>query len=231
MGKRKAVAAEKANRRTPWQRVMVGLGLVLVLGGVGLFGWIGWEMYGTNWISHRKQAAAIESIEKQWRAGEESVKVPAGRVTSIVRIPRFGDSYEVPILEGVSDDALAAGFGRFTEGAKPGDQGNFALAAHRVTHGEPLRDMPDLQPGDEIIIETRTATFTYVLDTGGDDLVVPFTDTWVLDRRPTNPDGGVQPDQSPGQRLITLTTCSELFHTDNRMIAFGHLKSRVARTS
>jgi sortase A len=23
--------------------------------------------------------------------------------------------------------------------------------------------------------------------------------------------------------LLTLTTCSELFHTDNRMIAFGHL--------
>jgi sortase A len=33
----------------------------------------------------------------------------------------------------------------------------------------------------------------------------------------------VQPAQRPGQRLITLTTCSELFHTDNRMIAFGHL--------
>jgi sortase A len=25
------------------------------------------------------------------------------------------------------------------------------------------------------------------------------------------------------QHLITLTTCSEIFHTDNRMIAFGHL--------
>ena len=32
-----------------------------------------------------------------------------------------------------------------------------------------------------------------------------------------------QPAQRPGQRLITLTTCSEIFHTDNRMIAFGHL--------
>jgi sortase A len=47
----------------------------------------------------------------------------------------------------------------------------------------------------------------------------------VVDRLPTNPDGGVEPAQRPGQRLITLTTCSELFHTDNRMIAFGHLVS------
>ena len=29
--------------------------------------------------------------------------------------------------------------------------------------------------------------------------------------------------RSKGQRLITLTTCSEIFHTDDRMIAFGHL--------
>ena len=26
-----------------------------------------------------------------------------------------------------------------------------------------------------------------------------------------------------GVRLITLTTCAELFHTDDRMAAFGHL--------
>jgi sortase A len=39
----------------------------------------------------------------------------------------------------------------------------------------------------------------------------------------------VQPRQQAGQRLITLTTCSELFHTDNRMIAFGHLVSTTGR--
>ena len=27
----------------------------------------------------------------------------------------------------------------------------------------------------------------------------------------------------PGQRLITMLTCAELFHTDNRRIVFGHL--------
>ena len=39
----------------------------------------------------------------------------------------------------------------------------------------------------------------------------------------------MQPAQRPGQRLITLTTCSELFHTDDRMIAFGHLVSTVRK--
>jgi sortase A len=101
--------------------------------------------------------------------------------------------------------------------------GNFAIAGHRVTHGEPLRAMPSMRPGDKIIVETRKRTFTYRLDTNPNRLIVTFNDIWVIDKLPRNPHGGVQPAQRPGQRLIFLTTCSELFHTDNRMIAFGHL--------
>jgi sortase A len=112
--------------------------------------------------------------------------------------------------------------GHFVESADPGEKGNYALAAHRVTHGEPLRDMPELRPGDEVIVETRSAVHTYVLDTDPEDLVVTFEDVWVIAPDPLNPvAGGVQPPEHP--RLITLTTCAELFHTDDRMIAFGHL--------
>ena len=67
-------------------------------------------------------------------------------------------------------------------------------------------------------------------DTNPNDLVIPFTGVWVLDPLPHNPTpGGPQPRQVPGQRLITLATCSEIFHTDNRMIAFGHLLSAEAK--
>jgi sortase A len=102
--------------------------------------------------------------------------------------------------------------------------GNYVLAGHRVTHGEPFADLPQLEPGDEIIVETRVATYTYVLDTGGEDLIVPFTATWVLDDRPVNPEaGGTQPPADAGEALITLLTCSEIFHTDDRSVVFGHL--------
>jgi sortase A len=215
-------------RRTPRQRVLTAAGLVLVLAGLSVLGWVGWETWGTNVVAHRRQAEAVTSLREEWQhGGSSTVRVDAGVATSIVRIPRFGTSYEMPILQGTSDAVLASGFGHFTDSAGPGEVGNFALAGHRVTHGEPLRDMPSLQPGDEVVVETRTATYTYVLDTAGDALIVPFTATWVIDPLPTNPDGGVQPSQDTGQRLITLTTCSELFHTDNRMIAFGHLDSVV----
>jgi sortase A len=85
--------------------------------------------------------------------------------------------------------------------------------------------MPDLRPGDRVLVETRRAVYTYVLDTDPNELVVPFTAGWVVQPFPVNPDRGVGPDPADGRRLITLTTCSELFHTDNRMVAFGHLAS------
>jgi sortase A len=88
--------------------------------------------------------------------------------------------------------------------------------------------MPELRSGDTVLVETREATYTYVLDTDPNDLVVTFRDVWVVDPKPINPDSsGVQAPDDP--RLITLTTCAELFHTDNRMIAFGHLVSSTPR--
>lgn len=213
-------------------RVLTRVGLVMVVAGAGMLGWVGWQMYGTNWVSGRTHTELVEQVERTWRQGNDTVDASEGSVEAVIRIPRFGKDYAVPLLEGVEDDALAAGFGHFEGSARPGGRGNYALAAHRVTHGEPLRGMPDLVPGDEVVVETRQWTYTYVLDTGGDDLVVPFTQTWVIDPLPTNPDvGGVQPVQDEGQRLITLTTCSELFHTDNRMIAFGHLLTKEPRTA
>jgi sortase A len=75
------------------------------------------------------------------------------------------------------------------------------------------------------------ASYVYELDTDPNDLVIPFTGVWVLEPVPKNPrEGGAQPQQKPGQRLITLTTCSEIFHTDDRMIAFGHLVRTVPKT-
>ena len=73
--------------------------------------------------------------------------------------------------------------------------------------------------------------YVYRLDTDPNDLIVTFEEIWVVDPLPRNPDGGTEPpSQEPGQRLITLTTCAELFHTDNRMIAFGHLVAKEPRS-
>lgn len=207
------------------------IGIGLVAAGLGLLGYVGWQMFGTNIVSERKQREAVEALERQWaeqptEIGAEPVRL--GTATALIRIPRFGDDYVMPVHEGVSDDVLARGFGHFVDAAQAGEKGNYALAAHRVTHGEPLRDMPRLRPGDEIVVETRDAIYTYVLDTDPEALIVTFQDVWVVAPEPENPDpDGVQPADHP--RLITLTTCAELFHTDDRMIAFGHLASKTPK--
>lgn len=216
------------------------LGMVLILSGLVVLGYVGWQLYGTNFLARQAQERVVTELQEQWQApaqdrepatslepATEPVEDDAaelGEASALIRIPRFGADYVMPVLEGIGDDELASGFGHFPRTADPGEVGNYALAAHRVTHGEPLRDMPKLRPGDEVIVETRDAVHTYELDTDPNALVVTFRDIWVVDPLPDNPvPGGVEPAQEPGQRLITLTTCAELFHTDDRMIAFGHL--------
>lgn len=220
---------DKGGHRRRWSAWIGGL---FILAGLALLGYVAWQYWGTNWVSQRKHEKIAGEVHRIWDrdggdggGGEDVVRVAEGDAVALVRIPEFGDDYEVPVLEGVGDEALAAGFGHFEDSAEPGEVGNFALAGHRVTHGEPLRDMPSLEIGDEIIVETRTATYFYRLTSGGDDLRVTFEDGWVVDDPlPTNPDeDGVQPAQVDGQRLLTLTTCAELFHTDDRLVAFGIL--------
>ena len=203
------------------------IGLGLVLAGLAILGYVAWQFFGTNVVSHHKQKQLVEQTEKAWGAqagaSGRTTGVELHGASALIRIPKFGKGYVMPVQEGISEQVLAEGFGHMPQSQDPGQVGNYAIAAHRVTHGEPLRNMPSLRPGDKVVVETRDATYTYVLDTNPNDLIVTFRDVWVVDRLPKNPDGGVEPAQRPGQRLITLTTCAELFHTDNRMIAFGHL--------
>ncbi|SEB75721.1 sortase A [Nocardioides exalbidus] len=229
--------ADPTADRSTGARWLGRLGVVLVVAGLALGAYVAWQVWGTNVVSQRTHRALVDDVQKSWDEGAAgaagaAVETDKGTVSAIVRIPAFGDDYAVPVLEGTSDEVLAAGFGHFSGSARAGAVGNYAIAAHRITHGEPLRAMPELQPGDEVVIETQRWTYTYVLDTGGADLTVPFTAGWVLADVPANPEaGGVQPAQEPGQRLLTLTTCSELFHTDDRLVAFGHLESKEPTAS
>jgi sortase A len=232
--RRKQEAADAAadGKKGSGRRITFWIGIGLMLAGLGLLGYVAWQFYGTNWVSKRHQREIAHALEQDWASGQgkQPKFIPHGKASALIRIPKFGKKYVIPVLEGVSQDILAKGYGHFEDTSDPGQEGNYAIAAHRVTHGEPLRHMPDLRPGDEVIVETVDTTYTYELDTNPNALVIPFTAVWVLDPLPTNPkEGGPQPAQVQGQRLITLTTCSEIFHTDNRMIAFGHLVKSEAK--
>src|SRR3954454_4414922 len=187
------------------------IGIGLVLAGLGGLASVAGQFFGTNVVSHHKQRQIVEQTRRDWDS-EPGDTVSAKPVNlhgamALIRIPKFGKKYVMPVQEGTSDAVLAEGFGHVLGTAGPGEVGNFAVSAHRVTHGEPLRHMPDLRPGDKVIVETKTFTYTYVLDTNPNDLVISFTGTWVIDPvRPHNPDSN-SPKVNPiatSDKLITL---------------------------
>jgi sortase A len=227
-GKRRGEEGPRSARRP-----LIWVGVALMLAGLCILGYVGWELYGTTWVSKREQHATVESTERVWsQDGQGSVSADdhevAADVVALVRIPALGEDYVVPAHDGTDDDTLSRGFGIFDGSPDPGGKGNLALAGHRITHGEPLRHMPDLDVGDEVVLETKDFDYTYVLDTAGDALTVDFDAGWVIQPDPVNPTTGLVTSEEAGSdRLLTLVTCAELFHTDERLVAFGHLVSKT----
>ncbi|OUZ09265.1 hypothetical protein BHE97_11120 [Aeromicrobium sp. PE09-221] len=197
-------------------RVLGALGLALVIAGLAVLGYVAWQYWGTTWLAKKEHESLRTTIVQDWDRGDDATEING---EGLLRVPRFGDDYEVPILLGFDDPTFAKGVGMYPEGAKPGEVGNLVLAAHRVTHGEPFRHFFELKAGDDVIVETRTEIFTYRLRDNGDATRVDFRTTWPLQPVPSPDAAGVEPTE----KLVTLLTCSELFHTDDRSVAVGEL--------
>lgn len=197
----------------PRRRVVTAIGVILLISGLCVIGYFAWQYFGTNIVAKQKQAEIKKQTKIQWEKGVD------GDAIAMLRVKRFGSDYEVPIVRGFDDGALARGVGWDPESEKPGEIGNFAIAGHRVTHGEPFSKFPKLEKGDLVVIETRRDIFTYRLRNPGTSITVPFTTPWPLWRVP-HPDGR---NKQPTERLITMLTCSELFHTENRSVVIGEL--------
>lgn len=209
-----------SSTRSRGSRVLLVLGLVLVLSGVGVLSWVAWQYWGTNIVAQREHERIRAEITESWQAGESSIEG-----VGLLRVPRFGKDFEVPILDGDDTATLSRGVGRDPDSAQPGEIGNLVLSGHRVTHGEPFRDFLKLRAGDEFIVETRTHLHTYALRQNGDEIRVPFTTSWPLWPVP-DPDAS---GQAPTEAVATLVTCSELFRTDDRNVVVADLVSSVAK--
>jgi sortase A len=211
-----------APRQSVTRRIIRTIGVLMVLAGLGFMGYFAWQYWGTNIVAKRDQAAVKKLIADDWGKGID------GNAIGLLRVPRFGADYEVPIVNGgdykdtaFTNKALAKGVAWYEPGAKPGEIGNFAVAGHRVTHGEPFRDFLKLKRGDKVYVETRRKIYTYVLRNDGDSITVDFTTSWPLADVPDPQRAG----EKATEPVMTMLTCSELFHTDNRNIVIADLDS------
>ncbi|WP_460778921.1 class E sortase [Microlunatus antarcticus] len=218
-----------ARRRRP--SALTTLGILLLVAGLACLGYVGYQYVGTDVVSQRSFERETGGLREQWTRppgapptgttteGEQATAKVPGSAIALLRVPRFGADFEVPVVAGTALEDLSRGVGHYDGTADPGQVGNFALAGHRITHGQPFSKLLTLRKGDEVVVETRDAVFTYVMDTSPADLTVKETGSWVLDPVPD------QPGATPTEALITLTTCQDLFHSPDRSVGFGHLAS------
>jgi sortase A len=206
------------------------VGIVALLAGLGLLGWVGWQYVGTGITSNRTMDDLKRGLHDQWQPAAQSptkkapAKAETGTAIVLLRIPKLGKDWEKPVVEGVGKDELTRGVGHYPQTQLPGEPGNFAIAGHRVTHGSPFRKLLELSKGDQVIVETADAVYTYELDGSPRDLTVKPADNWVLEPVPG------KPRETPTKSIITLTTCQDLFHSPDRSVAFGHLVKADKKT-
>jgi sortase A len=205
------------------------LGEVLITAGLVLLLFCVYQLVWTNVEADRAQGKVSDSLRQQWsrqRAGDSPnlrlSKSDFGKGFAFLHIPRLGKKYSVPVVQGVSLPDLSRGVGHYPSTALPGQVGNFAVAGHRATNGEPFAHLDEVTKGDSLVVETRLTWFTYVVDKVQ---IVQPTDVWVIEPVPG------KPNQSPTRRLITLTTCNPRWASTQRLIIFGHLTASEDTTA
>ncbi len=152
-----------------------------------------------------------------------AIAVPGDATTfALLRVPRWGEDYVVPISEGVGRKTVldVKGIGHYPGTAMPGQIGNFALAGHRQTYGRPFFRAPELQPGDALVVESDAAWYVYRVT---ESLIVSPRAVEVIAPVPG------QPAAQPTEAMITLTTCHPLYTTRQRYVVHGVYESWSAK--
>lgn len=136
-------------------------GEILVTVGVLVLLFVFYESFWTNLQSHRLQGDAQQGLEQQWTNPRAANAASLGDAFARLHIPSFGADYRYALIEGVDAKDLLAGPGRYPGTQLPGQDGNFAVAGHRVGKGAPFNDLGRLATCDAIVVETQAQWVTY----------------------------------------------------------------------
>ncbi|MFJ2743026.1 class E sortase [Streptomyces sp. NPDC087440] len=210
-----------------FSELCITAGALIVLFVVYVLFWTGVQASGAS-------DGQIDTLERQW-AQRSLAPAPApavtgaagpvaeptgpayeeGRPFAVMYVPRFGKGWDWPVLEGTGTGTLKKGLGHYAGTARLGETGNFAVAGHRRTYGDPFKDFPELRRGDAVVVNDGTTWFTYRIEKKP-YLTVP-SDVGVVDPVPRKAgfDG-------PG-RYLTLTTCDPEWGSTHRLIVWAHL--------
>lgn len=226
------------------RRVLLPAAALSVAAGLGLLGYTGYQVWDPG--ARQAQSQLIERLHEQWArppavapAGTEPggtapggtapggtepagtvaarpIELVTGQPFALLRIPAFGARWRFAVVEGTTLAQLAEGPGHVPGTQLPGEPGNFAVAAHDITAGNPFMHLGSLRRGDGIAVTTVNGTYQYRVLT---ERVVRYTDVGVLEPVPD------EPGQRPVRQFITLITCTPvtLAFTPWRIVVTGEL--------
>lgn len=209
-------------------------GWALLWTGLGLLGWVGFQLWGTDLINARSQAQAAEVLEQVLDERRQELPPPVsttspttsppspseppppsprlqpepevdeGDPLGTVRIPSIG--VEEVVFGGVTPETLRLGPGHMPWTVLPGQPGNAVISGHRVTYGRPFYDLDLVEEGDVITVETAIGVHEYTVR---EQFVVSPTDVWVTDPR--------------RGAWLTITTCNPRHSARERLIVVAEL--------
>ncbi|MEZ0064125.1 sortase A [Streptacidiphilus sp. MAP12-20] len=226
--------AAKRRKDGPGILAVRAFGELLITLGVVMILFVAYQLWWTNVRANDYANSQASTLEQQWGGGGGTpthpaypASVPVGSKFAIIYIPKL--DVKTPIAEGVDkesvlDNGMVGHYSGGQETAFPwASTGNFALAGHRNTHGEPFRYIPRLVPGDKIVVETAYDWYTYQVTSS-----LPQTSpSNVSVIAPVPPQSGFT---KPG-RYITLTTCTPEFTSTYRMAVWGTLVEDLPKSA
>ncbi|MFF5792728.1 class E sortase [Paeniglutamicibacter sp. NPDC012692] len=208
------------------QRLLGGFGEILITLGIIALLFVAWELWWTNLDANRAQSEVTSEFAQELTVGDSGgqdfgpapiAKIPDGETFGIFYIPRFGKDFAHPVTNGVGPEVLnSVGIGHYPETQAPGEPGNFAVAAHRQTHGQVFWDIDKFEAGDKIYLQTREGFYTY--EWRNTEIVHPSQGEVLL---PVPH----EPGQEPTTSILTMTSCHPPFTTRMRIIAYSELTS------
>ncbi|MCP3769373.1 class E sortase [Streptomyces sp. MAR25Y5] len=205
-----------------------GIGEVFITCGVLMLLFVTYQLWWTNVRAQAQAGQEASDLQKDWADGKRNPGVfEPGQGFALLHIPKL--DVVVPVAEGIdSKKVLDRGMvGHYAEGAlktaMPNDKkGNFGVAGHRNTHGEPFRYINRLERGDPIVVETQDTYFVYKMES-----ILPVTPPSNVSVLEPVPKGSGF--TGPG-RYITLTTCTPEFTSKYRMIVWGKMDEERPRS-
>lgn len=198
------------NRRTLIAEILITIAALIAL-------YLFYEFVITNLVSSSQSDRLAQEFSKKLTPENIKITYATNETIGLVYIPKLRDQvWGLPVIEGVEAEQVDRGFGHYPGGSLPGTVGNYAIAGHRATHGEPFAEFEKLAVEDRVFLSTPQGWFEYVLE---QDKKVSANETWVLDPEKFKQHGVLL----AGVSHITLTTCDPRWNSTRRWVWFGSL--------